>query len=124
MENKDGILREIEIENYIWIVYLVLIITSYWANNEEAKYFLFNDMRAKSKYRGALIFIFSVACVIYYYFFQSSYKSYKSLTKYDSDSKIFFETINFIGAVLVLIAGIIFLFIAIFDEHIETEIAF
>lgn len=103
---------------------MVLIITSYWANNEEAKYFLFNDMIAKSKYRGALIFIFSVACVIYYYFFQSSYKSYKGLTKYDSDSKIFFETINFIGAVLVLIAGIIFLFIAIFDEHIETEIAF
>ena len=124
MKNKEEILREIEIENYIWIVYLVLIITSYWANKEEVKYFLFNDMKAKKKYRYALIFVFSIACVIYYYFFQSSYKSYKSLTKYDSDSKVFFETINFIGTLLVLIAGIIFLFIAIFDEHIETEIAF
>lgn len=124
MENKAEILREIEIENYIWIVYLILIITSYWANKEEAKYFLFNDVNAKRKYRCALIFIFSVACVIYYYFFRSSYKSYKNLTKYDSNSKIFFETINFIGTLLVLIAGFIFLFIAIFDEHIETEISF
>lgn len=55
---------EIEIENYIWIVYLVLIITSYWANNEEAKYFLFNDMRAKSKYRGFDFYIFSDLCYL------------------------------------------------------------
>ena len=39
-------------------------------------------------------------------------------------SKQGFETINFIAAILVLISGIIFLFIAIFDEHVETEIAF
>lgn len=124
MENKNEILREIEIENYVWIVYLGLIIASFWSNNEEKKYILFGDEKAKNNYRVSLIFIFSVALIIYYYFFSSSYDSYKNLATYDTDSKKFFTIINLIGSTLVLIAGIIFLFIAICDEELETEISF
>ena len=75
-------------------------------------------MQSKSNYRKLIIIIFSIALGIYYYFFVSGYKTYKSLSPYDTESKKFFETINFIANIL------IFLFIAMFGEELETEIAF
>ena len=124
MKNKEEILRTIEIENYIWIIYLVIIFLSFMANKEEVNYFINNDMQSKSNYRKLIIIIFSIALGIYYYFFVSGYKTYKSLSPYDTESKKFFETINFIANILILISGVIFLFIAIFGEELETEIAF
>ncbi len=124
MENKEEILRTIEIENYIWVIYLVIIFLSFIANKEEVNYFINNDMQSKSNYRKLIIIIFSIALGIYYYFFVSGYKTYKNLSPYDTESKKFFETINFIANILILISGVIFLFIAIFDEELETEIAF
>lgn len=124
MENKEEILRTIEIENYIWVIYLVIIFLSFIANKEEVNYFINNDMQSKSNYRKLIIIIFSIALGICYYFFVSGYKTYKNLSPYDTESKKFFETINFIANILILISGVIFLFIAIFDEKLETEIAF
>ena len=124
MKNKEEILRTIEIENYIWIIYLVIIFLSFMANKEEVNYFINNDMQSKSNYRKLIIIIFSIVLGIYYYFFVSGYKTYKSLSPYDTESKKIFETINFIANILILISGVIFLFIAIFDKELETEIAF
>lgn len=93
-------------------------------NKEEVNYFINNDMQSKSNYRKLIIIIFSIALGIYYYFFVSGYNTYKSLSPYDTESKKFFETINFIANILILISGVIFLFIAIFDKELETEIAF
>ena len=124
MKNKEEILRTIEIENYIWIIYLVIIFLSFIANKEEVNYFINNDMQSKSNYRKLIIIIFSIVLGIYYYFFISGYETYKKLSPYDTESKKFFETINFIANILILISGVIFLIIAIFDEKLETEIAF
>ena len=122
--DKSEILKEIEIENYIWIVYLGLIIFSFWSNNEERKYIIFGDISAKENYRKSLVLVFSIASIIYFYFFYSSYRSYKNLDKNDTESKKYFTVINLIATTLVLIAGILFLFIAIEDEELETEISF
>lgn len=124
MENKNEILKEIEIENYIWIVYLGLIVFSFWSNSEEKKYIISGDIVAKENYRKSLVLIFSIATIIYFYFFCSSYVSYKELDKYDTESKKYFTTINLIATTLVLIAGILFLFIAIKDENLDAEISF
>lgn len=124
MKNKEEILRTIEIENYIWIIYLVIIFLSFMANKEEVNYFINNDMQSKSNYRKLIIIIFSINLGIYYYFFISEYETYKNLSPYDTESKKFFETINFIANTLILIACVIFLIIAIFDKELETEIAF
>ena len=71
-----------------------------------------------------MILIFAVVLGVYYYFFRDGYKSIEGLTSNDSQSKVFFTRLNFIATVLILIAGIIFLFIAVFDTSLETEIAF
>lgn len=124
MRNKEEILKSIQDEYYIWIIYLIIIGISFWANGQEEKYFLEGNLEAKDNYRKAIILIFSITLIIYYYFFISSYNTYKNLKAYDTENKKTFESLNLIATTLILIAGIIFLFIAISNEEIETELAF
>ena len=62
--------------------------------------------------------------VIYYYFTKSSYDDLKKLTIFDSKKKKNLTYASYIGSLLILISGIIFLIIAILDEDIDIEIAF
>lgn len=124
MRQKEKILKTIQIENYIWLLYLVLIGLSFYSNFEEVKYFKYDDFKAKEKYRKTNIVIFSIALLVYIYFF---YDNYETVVKRDIDttsSKMFFDDLNLLASTLFLIAGIILLFIAVNDVNIETEIAF
>lgn len=89
MRNKEEVLKTIQMENYIWIVYLILIGLSFLANDEEVKYFLYGDKIAKKNYRTLLIIVFSIAVVIYYYFFKSGLAEYKNIKIDDTCSKKF-----------------------------------
>ena len=61
---------------------------------------------------------------VYYYFAKDSYDSLQNINEDDSDKKKGLLSASFIGSVLILISGIIFLGIAILDEEIDVEIAF
>lgn len=50
--------------------------------------------------------------------------SIKKLNMYDTDKKKKLTYASFIGSLLILISGFIFLIIAILDDEIDTEIAF
>lgn len=117
-------LKEIDTENFIWIIYIGIIILSWYANSLEKKYYIFNDNTAKDKYREINIFVFSILFLIYLYFTITNYDDIKKLNKNDSDKKKFLTYYSFIGTVLVLISGFIFLSIAITDKNLDTEIAF
>ena len=117
-------LKEIDTENFIWIIYIGIIILSWYANSLEKKYYIFNDNTAKDKYREINIFVFSILFLIYLYFTITNYDDIKKLNKNDSDKKKFLTYYSFIGTVLVLLSGFIFLSIAITDKNLDTEIAF
>ena len=124
MNQKDKILKTIQIENYVWILYLILIGLSFYANYEEEKYFKYDDLRAKEKYRCLNIIIFSIALLVYLYFFYDNYKTVMERDINTSCSKAFYDDLNLLASTLILIAGGIFLYIAISDINLETEIAF
>ncbi len=117
-------LKEIKIENEIWVIYIGIIILSWIANSKEKKYILYTDLESKKEYQELLILIFSILLLVYYYFFNDSYKSLKSLNQYDSQKKKTLTYASFIGSLLILISGVIFLGIALTDDNIDTEIAF
>lgn len=48
--NYQERLKEIKIENYIWIIYLVIIMLSYYANHFEKDYFLTKNENSKNTY--------------------------------------------------------------------------
>lgn len=54
--NKDKLskLEDIREENFIWIIYLMIIILSYYANSKETKYLLFDDEESKKEYQSLL----------------------------------------------------------------------
>lgn len=124
MDERGEILKKIRIEEFIWIVYLVIIGLSFYSNYIERKYFTYGDLQAKEKYRNLTILIFLIALFVYIYFFNDSYKDVRNLKPTDSYSKKFFNKANLTASTLILIAGTIFLFIALFDVELDTEIAF
>lgn len=117
-------LKQIKAENYVWVIYIFLIILCFISNYYEKNYFLTNNQISKEKYRNILIFIFSVALLVYTYFLYDSYQDYKNLSIYDNKKKKDFTKYSLIGSILIFIAGAIFLYIALNDQDIEVELAF
>ena len=117
-------LKQLKIEDFIWVIYIGIIFMSWYANSLERKYFIFNDKNSKEKYRKTMIIIFSILVIIYLYFLKDSYDDLKNINLFDSEEKKKLTYMSFIGSLLVAISGFIFLYILIQDEEINVEIAF
>jgi len=115
-------LKQLKIEDYIWILYIGIIILSLYSNTLERKYFLYNDNISKEKYRKITIGLFTVLVIVYAYFLNDSYSDYKDIKKEKSPKKKELITLSFIGSIF--ISGILFLYIALSDENIDVEVAF
>lgn len=124
MNDRLDKLKDIEIENKIWIIYVGIIILSWYANSKEKTFLLYNDEKAKKEYQNLLILIFSILVIIYYYFAKDSYDKLININEFDSDKKKHLLYLSFIASFLILISGIIFLNIAIQDDQIDVELAF
>ena len=123
-EELNDKLKQLKIEDYIWVIYIGIICISWYANSLERKYFIYNDMYSKEKYRKIMIVIFLILIVVYLYFVKDSLDDLNNLKPYDSLKKKNLTYLSFIGSLLIAISGFIFLFIAYMDEQIDVEIAF
>ena len=65
MNNKLDRLKDIKIENYIWVIYIGIIFLSWYANGKEKKFILYNDLKSKKEYQYLLILIFTILLVVY-----------------------------------------------------------
>jgi uncharacterized membrane protein len=117
-------LKDFKIEEFIWIIYIGIIILSFISNDLEKKFFLFNDLISKNKYRKIMILIFTILIVVYFYFLKDAYDSLKELKPYDNENKKKLTYLSFIGSLLIFISGVIFLYIAYDDQDIDVELAF
>lgn len=117
-------LKDIKIENFIWIIYIGIILLSWYSNYLEKNYILYKDEESREKYQELLILIFSILVIVYAYFTYSSYEDLVNLSNEDSKKKKDLTYASFIGSLLILISGIIFLIIAIMDDNIDVELAF
>lgn len=116
-------LKEIKIEDYIWIIYLGIIFLSFYSNNLEKDYFINKNEKSKEEYRSIMILIFSILVIVYLYFFLDSYKSLKDVDKYSIEKKNK-VILSFIGSFLILISGLIYLYLSINDHDLDVELAF
>jgi len=123
-QDKKDKIKQIDIENVIWLIYLGIIFLSWYSNYYEKKYYLTNDLESKKIYKDILTFVFFVLLIVYVYFTESSYKDFKKLKPTDTKEKQKFTTLSFIASSLVLISGIIFLYISIEDKNLDVELAF
>ena len=124
MNDRLDKLKDIEIENKIWIIYIGIIILSWYTNSKEKTFLLYNDEKNKKEYQNLLILIFSILVIIYYYFAKDSYDKLININEFDSNKKKYLLYLSFIASFLILISGIIFLNITIKDDQIDVELAF
>lgn len=117
-------LKQITIEDYIWIIYIGIIVTSWYANKYERDYFKYNDIGSREKYRKLMIRIFTILVIVYFYFFKGSYNDLMMIMNSDNCKKKELTYLSYVGSTLILLSGIIFLYIAYKDENIDVEIAF
>ena len=61
-------LKQLKIEEFIWIIYIGIIALSFYSNKLEKNYFIYNDLNSKEKYRKTMIFIFSILILVYFSF--------------------------------------------------------
>ena len=124
MNKNNDILKKLQTEGFIWIICLIIIGLSFYANYIKKEYYMYKDISAKTKYRNLTIFIFLIALLIYIYFFNDSYNDVINLKVSDSYNKKFFSNANLTAATFILIAGVILLFIAIYDTELDSKIPF
>ena len=117
-------LNDINIENHIWIIYIIIIFASWYSNKLEKDYFLNNDIKSRDEYRQIIIKIFSILLIVYLYFFKSSLDDVNELKPTDNLEKRKLTELSAIGSLLIVISGLIFLYIAYADQDIDVEIAF
>ena len=122
--NLSEKLNELKIEDYIWLIYIGIILLSWYSNSLERNYFIYKDEESKKKYRIIMIIIFSVLVVVYMYFLKDSYESFKKLNPFDPKKKKDLVFLSFFASLLIFISGLIFLYIALTDEDLNVEIAF
>ena len=60
MNDKLKRLEDIKIENFVWVIYIGIIILSWYANSKEVNYLLYNDEESRQEYQNLLILIFSI----------------------------------------------------------------
>ena len=117
-------IQELNIEDFIWVIYIGIIALSFYSNSLERKYFLSNNQFFKDKYRSIMILIFSILIIVYLYFLKDSYDSVRELKPDDSESKKNLVWLSFIASLLIAISGAIFLYIAFSDEQLDVELSF
>ena len=117
-------LKELKIEDSIWVIYVGIILLSWYSNDLERKYFLNKDYNSKEEYRKIIILIFSILVVVYLYFVKDSFEGIKNIKPTDTSKKKELTNLSFIGSLLISVSGFIFLYIAIMDYDIDVEIAF
>lgn len=117
-------LKQLNIEDFIWVIYIFIILMSWYSNYIERKYFLYRSEEDKEKYRSIIIVIFTILVVVYLYFLKSSFDDIRKLKQSDSEKKKELVYASFIASLLIFISGIIFLYIAIVDDDLNVELAF
>ena len=117
-------LKQIKIEDYIWIIYIGIIILSFYSNSLEADYYINSNLESKEKYRNIIILIFTILIFVYIYFLKSSIDDINNLKPWDSYEKKKLVTLSFIASLLIAVSGFIFLYIAFKDNNLDVELAF
>lgn len=115
-------IKEIEFEDMVFVIFIVIIIMSYIANDFEKKFFLYRDEGSKKNYYYLQIIIFLIIIVINIYYVLASLKEVSNLSWNDSYKKQKYAYLDLVASISALITTSIILYIAITDKDIEAEI--
>lgn len=116
-------IKEIDRENFIYIIFFIILILSYIANEIEKDYFIKRNDIDKNNYYYLQIFIFGIIVLVNIYYVIISYREIRLLQIQENFNKRKYAYLDFIASLAALVAGLILLYIAITDREIDAEIS-
>ena len=120
---KIQAIRRINIESFIWVIYIFLVGFNLYSNYLEKLYLKTNKRFYKQKYRQINRIVLSIIIIIYIYFAYLAFKDETSLpnTKNNIQKKRLANLV-FIASILFLIGGVISLYVATKDNDFPDEL--
>jgi len=110
--NINATLRNVEIENIIWLIYLFIIGANFISNYYVEKYMYTMEEKHRKIFRGINIGVLSVILFIYIFYVYNSYKGVKQ----DTENHLYNKLILF-ASIIILIGGIIYLGVEIYKNQ-------
>ena len=126
MSTKDieDKLKQLNIEDFIWVIYIGIIFFSWYSNSLERNYYLTNNIKSKNRYLNINEVIFAILLIVYIYFLKGSYDEVKKIKSADSPKKKKLVYLAFYASLLITISGAIFLYITFVNDDLDVELAF
>lgn len=107
-------LKELKIEDFIWVIYIFIAIFAIVSNRYEREYDLKHNKKDAKVFRTINTDIFIITFFIYLYFLYINYKRIKALNPSSTLKEIISTNSSFIAACLFLIGGVISLLVSIY----------
>lgn len=122
--DKMNTIKRINIESFIWIIYIFLVCFNLYSNYLEKLYLKTNQKFYKQKFRQINKTVLTVILFIYIYFAFVAFKDETTLTRYKNTNpnKKRLTDLVFIAAILFLIGGVISLYVATKDDDFDEEL--
>lgn len=115
-------LSDIEVEDYIWIIYIFIAIAGLYANSIEKECIKNHNNLKMHEVHDINLFLISVSFIIYIYFVYRSYKNIKNLRNNFSNKKHLVANIILISSILFLVGGFLNI-IAESNSYDDEEVA-
>ena len=120
MKNISENLKELEIEDFIWIISLFSACFALLSNKLEKDYLYTHNLSKEKEYKTINITLLVIAFFIYLYFMMLNYKRIKRNT-HQSFKQMRINNANFLAATLIVLATIIYIMTSILSTN-ELEI--
>ena len=117
MEDK---LNEISMENYVILIYFILLFVYLYANKIEVNYIYYKEESDKKIYRLLVFIVFLISLIISIIF---AIFNIKDLYEYEESMEIYnLKKLSAFASILIVIATGIYLYIVYMDEDINLEV--
>ena len=120
MKDISENLKELEIEDFIWIISLFSACFALLSNKFEKDYLYTHNLSKEKEYKTINIALLVIAFFIYLYFMMLNYKRIKNST-HQSFKQMRINNANFLAATLIVLATIIYIMTSILSTN-ELEI--
>ena len=116
MKDISENLKELEIEDFIWIISLFSACFALLSNKLEKDYLYTHNLSKEKEYKTINITLLVIAFFIYLYFMMLNYKRIKRKT-HESFRQMRINNANFLAATLIVLATIIYIMTSILSTN-------
>ncbi len=105
---NDNIIKELVIDEWIWVIFIILSFLNIFGDELEKDYYQQNDIEKDQSAKNIFTFTVFISFLIYVYLFYQRYTKTKKMRSLKKDTTLC--DLRCLGSILVVTASIIFLY--------------